>query len=486
MHQRLGLMVVLLLMVPALRAGEDPPPLPREFRGVWVATVANIDWPSRRGLPTEVQKKELLAILDKCVELKLNAVVFQVRPMCDALYASELEPWSEYLTGTLGQAAGPNYDPLALAVREAHARGLELHAWFNPFRAHHPSATSPIPKNHIVRQRPDIAKPYGKHDWLNPTHPDAQNHSLRVILDVVRRYDVDGIHIDDYFYPYKEKDDAGNVIPFPDDDTWEAYQKGGGKLARDDWRRDAINRFVERMYQETKAAKPWVRVGISPFGIWRPGHPPGIAGFDQYAELYADAKRWFNEGWVDYFTPQLYWPIKQEKQSYPRLLEWWAGENTRGRHLWPGNIPSRVTGLEKGWPAEEIAEQVRVTRRTAGASGNIHFSMKPLLHNMGGVADALKSVYSEGALPPAMPWARLPPRPQPELIWKTTGDNTVLHIRSGGGARWVAIRTRENNQWAMRVVFAEGDQTEISFDKPMARVAVSTLDRAGNEEAARN
>ena len=307
-------LVALCLVAPLAPAVDNPPPVKREFRGVWVATVANIDWPSKPGLPAEKQKVELLAILDKSAELKLNAVIFQVRPMADALYESKLEPWSEYLTGTLGK--GPGYDPLAFAVEEAHKRGLELHAWFNPYRARHPSAKSAAPDDHITKKRPDLAKPYGTHFWMNPTHPDVQDHSLAVILDVVKRYDIDGVHIDDYFYPYKEKDAGGKVIPFPDDDTWEAYQRSGGKLARDDWRRDAVNVFVKRMYAETKKAKPWVKVGISPFGIWRPGHPAGIAGLDQFAELYADAKLWFNEGWVDYFSPQLYWPIAQEKQSF--------------------------------------------------------------------------------------------------------------------------------------------------------------------------
>src|SRR5262249_25486050 len=189
---------------PAPAAEETPPSPAREFRGVWVATVANIDWPSKKGLSTQEQKAELRAILDKAVELKLNALVFQVRPMADALYSSKREPWSEFLTGTLGRAPDPYYDPLEFAVREAHARGLELHAWFNPYRAWHPSATSPATDNHLVKSRPDLAKPYGKHHWLNPTHLEVQDHSLAVILDVVRRYDVDGVHLDDYFYPYKE------------------------------------------------------------------------------------------------------------------------------------------------------------------------------------------------------------------------------------------------------------------------------------------
>jgi uncharacterized lipoprotein YddW (UPF0748 family) len=458
--------------------GDKPPSIAREFRGVWVATVDNIDWPSKRGLSTEQQKKELLAILDKAVELKLNAIVFQVRPMCDALYASELEPWSEFLSGTLGKGPDPKYDPLEFAVKEAHARGLELHAWFNPFRAHHPSAKSPITDEHIVKKRPDLAKPYGKHYWLNPTHKDAQDHSLAVMLDVVRRYDIDGIHIDDYFYPYKEKDAAGKTIPFPDDDTWMAYLKSGGKLARDDWRRDAINRYVERMYKESKAVKPWLKVGISPFGIWRPGHPPGIEGLDQYAELYADAKLWLNQGWVDYFTPQLYWPIKQAKQSYPRLLEWWAGENAKGRHLWPGNIPSRVGSGAKGWPAREIADQVEVTRKTKGASGNIHFSMKALIKDRGGVAEALKAVYTEVALPPAMTWAKVPKVERPEC--KMDKQN-VLAIRGGEGVRWFVVRSKKGEKWDMRIVPAEGKEARVTFAEQPMRVVVTAIDRSGNE-----
>ncbi|MFM8271046.1 MAG: glycoside hydrolase family 10 protein [Gemmata sp.] len=290
-------LLALGLCAPGVVAAGAPPAPNREFRAVWVATVANIDWPSKPGLPAEQQKAELLAILDKSAALNLNAVVFQVRPMADALYESKLEPWSEYLTGQLGK--GPGYDPLAVAVEEAHKRGMELHAWFNPYRARHPSAKSEPPTDHITKARPDLAKPYGTHSWMNPTHKEVQDHSLAVVLDVVKRYDIDGIHIDDYFYPYKEKDAGGMLVPFPDDDTWQAYQKIGGKLTRDDWRRDAVNGFVKRMYEETKKAKPWVKVGISPFGIWRPGNPPGISGLDQYTELYADAKLWLNEGWVD-------------------------------------------------------------------------------------------------------------------------------------------------------------------------------------------
>jgi uncharacterized lipoprotein YddW (UPF0748 family) len=457
----------------------DPPTLRREFRGVWVATVSNIDWPSKKGLSSAEQQKELLAIVGKARDLKLNAIVLQVRPMCDALYASKLEPWSEYLTGTLG--SDPGYDPLEYAVKAAHARGLELHAWFNPYRAHHPSATSPIPDGHIVKNRPDLAPKYGKHYWLNPTNSEVADHTIAVVLDVVRRYDIDGIHMDDYFYPYAEKGAGDKPIPFPDDDTWSAYQKSGGKLSRSDWRRDAVNRFIERLYREVKKEKKWVKVGISPFGIWRPGHPPGIEGFDQYEGLFADAKKWLNEGWVDYFTPQLYWPIKQEKQSYPKLLEWWAGENTKKRHLWPGNIPSRVTGKEKGWSASEIGDQILATRAQAGATGNIHFSMKPLMNNAGGVSEALAKVYDEVALVPASPWLGDKPPSPPNVEWLKEG--AVARITAGGPLRWHVVRQRVDGKWLIRILPAEGKAIVVEADHKTDAFVVTSIDRVGNESA---
>jgi uncharacterized lipoprotein YddW (UPF0748 family) len=468
-------------LLPLFAADPAPPAVPREFRAAWVATVGNIDWPSRKGLPTDRQKDELLAILDTAKDLRLNAIVFQVRPMADAMYASELEPWSEFLTGAIGQAPEPFYDPLAFAIRDAHARGLELHAWFNPYRARVPGAQSPAPDTHLTKSRPDLAKPYGKHAWLNPTHKDVQDHSLKVFLDVVRRYDVDGIHMDDYFYPYAEKDANGDPIPFPDDDTWAAYRKAGGALSRDDWRRDAVNRFVERLYRETKALKPWVKVGISPFGIWRPGHPPGIQGFDQYAGLYADAKLWLNKGWVDYFTPQLYWPIAQEKQSYPRLLAWWAGENSQQRHLWPGLFTSR-------YPAAEIANQIKVTRQQPGATGHVHFSMKSLMRDKGGVAAALKELYAEPALVPASPWLgrELPAAPLAE--WQPAAGGKALTIRpAGDGVRQVVVRSLAGGKWLVQILPLPADGSKpiaVTFATPPTEARVTAVDRTGNESEA--
>jgi uncharacterized lipoprotein YddW (UPF0748 family) len=312
---------------------------------------------------------------------------------------------------------------------------------------------------------------------MNPTHPDVQAHSLAVIRDVVSRYDIDGIHIDDYFYPYKEKDAAGKIIPFPDDDTWEAYQKAGGRLSRDDWRRDAVNTFVKQMYTQTKKIKPWVKVGISPFGIWRPGHPDGIAGFDQFAELYADAKLWLNEGWCDYYTPQLYWPIAQEKQSFPKLLEWWRGQNTQKRHLWPGLYTSRVTGAEKGWKATEIRDQIALTRQMVEPPGVIHFSMKALARNSGGIADELQKTYAEPALVPETPW--LADGQAPPTAPTLRRDGATLRVQATAGTRFVVVQTLTGTNWKTQVVGLTSDGS-VAIPLPEGgRVHVRALDRTG-------
>ena len=373
----------------------------RELRGVWVATVGNLDWPSAPGLPVSRQKQELVALLDALAALNANAVILQVRPAADALYPSALEPWSEVLSGTQGVAPEPLWDPLAFAIENAHARGLELHAWFNPYRARPATSISPAAAAHVSRRRPDLVKAYGKQLWMDPGEEDVAAHSLAVILDVVRRYDVDGIHLDDYFYPYPEKDAAGNAVEFPDEPSFASYAASGGALGREDWRRWNVNRFVKRLHDEVKAVKQNVRVGISPFGIWRPGRPAQVKGFDAYEEISADARTWLQRGWVDYLAPQLYWPIDQREQSFPVLLAWWAGQNAAGRFLWPGIAASRVGEDGKGWPAGEIAEQIRRARAQPGVTGHILFSARALLENRAGVATELrKDVWAEPAEAP--------------------------------------------------------------------------------------
>lgn len=458
----------------------------REFRGVWVATVSNIDFPSRRDLTAEQQKAELLAILDRAARLNLNAVVFQVRPACDALYNSSLEPWSEYLTGAMGKPPEPFYDPLAFLVEEGHNRGLEVHAWFNPYRARHPSGKSALSDNHISVTRPELVREYGKHLWLDPGEAGTQDHSVDVILDVVRRYDIDGVHLDDYFYPYKERGADRKVIEFPDEASWQKYRAEGGRLKRDDWRRENVNRFIERLYRAVKKEKAWVKFGISPFGIWRPGYPEQIRGFDAYSELYADARKWLRNGWVDYFTPQIYFRSDQKAQSYPVLLEWWAGQNVKNRHLWPGMFTGMV-GRE-GWTVKEIVEQIKTTRAPKMMStGNIHFSERVFAANRLGLADALlKEVYAKRALVPASPWLsrRKPKAPSVRIEGglNETGADLKWSLADPGEVRFWAVYTWDGSRWDWKLLPPSQTSLSWSANWPMA-AAVSAIDRFGNESS---
>lgn len=436
----------------------EPPPVEREFRGAWVATVANIDWPSRPGLSVAEMKAELGGLLDESVRLKLNAIVLQVRPACDAMYASELEPWSEFLTGKQGTPPADGFDPLVWACEQSHARGLELHAWFNPYRAVHPSSKGPLDNQHIAVRRPKLAPKYGKQRWLDPGSTEASEHSRDVMLDVVRRYDIDAVHFDDYFYPYPVADalDGGTEtveIPFPDDDSWKIYCDAtpeADRLSRNDWRRDNVNRFVRDLGPAIRAVKPHVQLGISPFGIWRPGTPEGIAGFDQYDKLYADARLWWREGWVDYFSPQLYWAIDQKPQSFTTLLRWWASENVEGRHLWPGIYTSRVGGENPKYPPQEIIDQIVAAREQQGATGHIHFSIKALKQNWANLAGDLKQgVYANAALPPSNDWlAGDEPRPSAPTVERVANASPPTFTMSANGepTRWV-LQKRCGETW---------------------------------------
>lgn len=460
----------------------DPPPVLREARAVWVASVANIDWPNSRTLTVQQQKDRALAILDKAVELNLNMVILQVRPACDALYASTIEPWSEYLTNVMGTPPSPLYDPLTFWIEEAHKRGLELHAWFNPYRALSSSHRNAIASNHVSVTHPEWVKDYGSDKWLDPGLYEVREYSLSVVMDVVNRYDVDGIHFDDYFYPYPI-----SGTPFPDDDSYAAYQASGGTMTRANWRRWNVDTFVSTVYQAIKASKPRVKFGISPFGIWRPGNPPGITGLDAYASLYADSRKWLNLGWVDYFTPQLYWQLASTGQSYTKLLDWWIGENLQGRHLWPGNFTSNIGSQFGDWPAIEIVGQIYETRRRSGATGNVHFSARAFTGNYKDIVTILKSgMYVDQALVPASPW--LDRRPPGAPLLATTAFDDVLRLSlDDGGAEaaflWI-VSARYGREWRTRVVPAVQRTHDVprSLDgAPLAEVRVSAVDRTGNE-----
>ena len=482
---RIRFLAVFIGLLPArlFAAGEvyrpaavTPPPPAREFRGAWIAAVAsNQDWPSKPGLPVAQQKAELIALLDRAVQLHLNAIIFQVRPAADAIYASSLKPWSERITGTQGKAPQPFYDPLAFAIAEAHKRGLELHAWFNPFRATHPLAESRVAPNHISRTHPELIRQYDRQFVLDPGEPAAQAHTLAVVMDVLRRYDVDGVQFDDYFYPYPEKDALGHELNFPDDATWRKYGASSG-LSRDDWRRQNVNQFIQKIYQSIKATKPWVKFGISPFGIWRPDAQKQIQGMDAYAKLYADSRLWLANGWLDYCAPQLYWPIGQRGHSFPVLLQWWCAQNVKGRHLWPGLYD---VSAGKEFSTDEIPQQIQIAREQS-AGGEIHFHLRSVTQNPA-LADALRRLYSQPALVPASPWLDSVPPDKPKLgIGESRAGLRFQWESSGGKPAWLWIlQYRTNAVWATEILPAH--QTTRTFEnfKPDL-VAVSAVDRVGN------
>ena len=481
----------------------QPPAAPREFRAAWVSTVANIDWPTKPGLNSAQQQAEAIAILDRARAMNMNAIVLQVRPSADAIYASKLEPWSEYLSGAQGQAPQPWYDPLKFWVTQAHARGLELHAWFNPYRARHATAKSPISADHIAKTNPAAVKSYGRFLWMDPGEESASKQTLDVILDVVRRYDIDGVHLDDYFYPYPiETPGAGGAeaaaldgngaakaeLDFPDQPSWQRYLLSGGKLERNDWRRQNVNQLIEAMYKGIHREKSWVRFGISPFGLGKPSlRPPGIAGFSQYDKLYADAELWLANGWLDYFTPQLYWSIGTAAQSYPVLLDYWLGHNPMGRHIWPGLFTSRIGAPTKSYPPEEIVQQIAVTRSRPGAGGHVHFSMVALMDNRQGLSDQLSAGhYSYPALVPATPWLGTEAPATPAVGAQRQAKGVLLKLTAGKGNASYAIWSRHGSEWrfavapALRVDWLVADDARLG---PATAVVVSAIDRLGNEGA---
>lgn len=498
-------------------ASLDAPPAPREFRAAWVASVTNIDWPSRRDLTTAQQQAEIIALLDRAQSLKLNAIVLQVRPSADALYPSTLEPWSEYLTGEQGRAPEPFYDPLKMWINEAHRRGIELHAWFNPYRARHVKAKSPPSPQHLSVTQPQLVRKYGDYQWIDPGEPAAVRHTLEVFLDVVRRYDIDGVQIDDYFYPYpiEAPSDGGGPkdplaapastrqkrsapeLDFPDEPSWQAYLAKGGFLGRADWRRKNVDELVELLYREIHREKKWLRFGVSPFGLGRPDNrPPGIAGFSQYDKLYANVELWLNKGWLDYLAPQLYWPINQAPQAFGVLLDYWIGENRLRRHLWPGLFTSRIENSEnsnnaqKSWQPEEIRQQIDMLRSRAQVGGHIHFSMVALMENRKGIADLLGSgQYATAALVPATPWLDASVSPLPVVeVRNMPGAIHSIRVKLRPGDRKppanYAIWTRYGNQWRFSVQPAAQPEFEVTEDASLGEanaIIVTAVDRLGNE-----
>jgi len=408
-------------------------PPKREFRGAWIATVVNLDWPSSPGLDSGTQRSELIRLLDELQAVGVNAVMFQVRSECDAMYASTIEPWSFWLTGGQGRAPNPFYDPLQFAVQEAHKRGMELHAWFNPYRSVREVGNYTNASNHVSVAHPDWIIRNTNLKVLDPGLPMVRSYVTSVIMDVVNRYDVDGVHFDDYFYSYPP-----NQITTEDNATFANYSRGFTN--RGDWRRDNVNLLVKMIHDSIQVVKPFVKFGISPFGIWKNNVPAGIVGLDAYSTIYCDALAWLQQKTIDYLTPQLYWPFGGG-QDYGKLMPWWASQ-INDRHLYPGQAAYRVTA----WNANEIPRQIRLNRNTLGAFGSVFFRALNFRENPKGLTDSLKAnLYRYPALSPAMSWKeRVPPNAPRNLRYE--------RIAGAAGLRWDAPAKAADGDTAFRYV----------------------------------
>ncbi len=469
---------------------KDIPETPREFRGVWVATVANIDWPSKPGLPVAQQKAELIAIMERAASLNLNAVILQIRPAADALYPSPYEPWSEFLTGKQGEAPDPYYDPLEFAIKQAHQRGLELHAWFNPFRAFHPTAETDFAPEHIINQHPKWVVKYDDFYWLNPGIKKVRQYSIKVIMDVVQRYDIDGVHLDDYFYPYPLFDEDRQQVPFPDGASYANYIQSHKQIKRGDWRRQNVNKFVKKLGKAIERADSTLLFGISPFGIWRPGYPPQITGLDAYARIFADSRKWLRKGWVDYLAPQLYWAIDNPGQRFPDLLRWWSRQNYENRFLWPGLYTSNLGNYpEYGWHSSEIINQILITREISDISGHIHFSMRAFMNNSGDISQRLiHSLYSEPALIPLPEWKSTlrPPKPKATLLSLQNEMRIRLYTPHKTKPWLWVIKAKYGNSWELYITSGQKEIIRIPKQTKKGKfigVAVSRVNRLGSESA---
>ncbi|SEO91753.1 Uncharacterized lipoprotein YddW, UPF0748 family [Mucilaginibacter gossypiicola] len=375
----------------------------REFRGVWIATVENIDWPQTATESTAQQQKELVDIFDQHQAAGINAIMLQVRPAADAFYAKSREPWSKWLTGKQGKAPDPLYDPLQFAIEQAHKRGMELHAWFNPYRATKDANYAALSPHHITNIKPEWFFTYGGQKLFDPGIPEVREYIVRVVLDVVDNYDVDGIHLDDYFYPYHV---AGQQIN--DSQTFAKY--GSAFTDIREWRRDNVNRLVKMLSDSIHQHNPRLKFGVSPSGIWANKYQnpegSGTRGGDSYYELYADSKKWVKEGWVDYINPQLYRLLNDRSVAFNVLVDWW-GNNTYGRHLYIGQGPYRIieNKLAGFRLPSQLPNQVKYLRKNPRVQGSVYFSSNSLIKNPLGFTDSLKNnYYRYPALPPVMLW----------------------------------------------------------------------------------
>ncbi|MEM1123883.1 MAG: family 10 glycosylhydrolase [Bacteroidota bacterium] len=410
-------LILLFFLVSSFHIGQaQNENLKREFRGVWVATVVNIDYPPKAAKNKGVQKYEYIRMLEDFEKMGINAVIFQVRPAADAFYKSSYEPWSAYLTGTQGLAPEPdNYDPLTFMIEEAHARGMEFHAWLNPYRATFNLDTAALADQHVYYQHKDWLIPYGKRYYFKPHKAEVRDHITKVIAELTTNYDLDGIHFDDYFYPYKIKG-----LPFPDSLDFEKTK--GANPSLEDWRRQNVDLLIQQVSEKIKAIKPHVQFGISPFGVWRNRSDDPVfgsntlAGQTCYDDLYADVLKWLRNEWIDYVMPQLYWHIGFSLADHKTLVDWWA-QNAFGRNLYIGHAAYKVGDTKNiDWlNPSEIPAQIRLNRATFNTQGSVYFSAKSIRNNPLNLADSLAQFYKHPVLLPEMKFLNLEINKAPNL-----------------------------------------------------------------------
>ena len=435
------------------------------MRGVWIATVANIDFPTEKG-NTEAQKKELIQMLDSLRSCNINTVIFQARPTSDAFYESSIEPWSVYLTGKQGKAPSEFYDPLAFLIEEAHKRCMEVHVWINPYRVTTSENTQGLTKDHIFHQKPHLFRKYGGRYLFDPGLEETRDYLVHVVSDIVTRYDLDAIHLDDYFYPYKV---AGQ--DFPDTETHKKHSRGIAD--KSDWRRDNVDLVIARLHDTIKSLKPWVEFGISPFGVWRneSEDPRGSAtkAITNYDELHADILKWLENGWIDYVTPQLYWEIGLNIADYAVLATWWS-EYTFGKKLYTGLYAS---GMEvKKTPAwktpNELTRQLRYNQDCAEIQGAMFYSARYFLKNVQGLQDSLRQTF--------YPYPALTP------VCNVVSDeepSPPRHVRIIDGVltsslHWDKIKETAGKQIAYYVVYAFLEGGIGNMDDPANILALTT------------
>ncbi|APC36960.1 glycosyl hydrolase [Nocardiopsis dassonvillei] len=425
--------------VPATNTSAEPcavdpqAPPKRQMRAEWISSVVNIDWPSEQGLSPERQKAELIDLYDRAKADGLNAVFVQIRPTADAFWPSPHEPWSEWLTGT--QGTDPGYDPLAFAVEEAHARNLEFHGWFNPYRVAMHDDPSRLVADHPARVNPDWVFAYGGKLYYDPGIPEVRAFVVEAMMHAVENYDLDGVHFDDYFYPYPV---AGETVP--DQDTFAEYGGEFGDIG--DWRRDNVNRMVQEMDEAVHTAKPHVKFGISPFGIWRndTSDPNGsdTGGFESYSQIYADSRRWVREGWVDYINPQVYWEIGLPVADYAVLVPWWE-QVTEGTdvHLYIGQAAYKVGNAGAWSDPDELSRHLDLNREYPGVDGDVYFSANSLRTNARDAMDVVvEQHYSHPALIPVKEdLGGAAPAPPVVTAAARADGGTELTIRPGRGGR---------------------------------------------------